>query len=214
MVIAIIAILASLLLPALRQARAVARSVQCSTILRQWHLAASMYADDYNGYYMPICAGDPPWTPWFINPAWEYYYPGGFEAMRENLCPDSLATQAGAGITRSYGMVAGYDVYEEVGWCSWWSGRRFIGWNVDSIEDPSFKMSFADGLDVTLYGSRADRYVAEHPDFARGGRPAYRHPNATMNASFYDGSARRVTRDEATSTRRVWDIFNIHKDYY
>lgn len=45
-VITIIALLMALLLPALQRARATARSIQCSSHLRQIHLGLSMYADD------------------------------------------------------------------------------------------------------------------------------------------------------------------------
>ena len=52
-VISIIAVLASLLLPALSRAREMARDANCKSNLRQFGLAASSYCDDYGDYFMP-----------------------------------------------------------------------------------------------------------------------------------------------------------------
>ena len=53
-VIAIIAVLAAMLLPALNKARSRARAAQCLNQLRQNTLDIISYADDYGGY-APIC---------------------------------------------------------------------------------------------------------------------------------------------------------------
>ena len=45
-VIAIIAILAALMLPAVAQSKNKARTLQCANLLKQWHLAMTLYADD------------------------------------------------------------------------------------------------------------------------------------------------------------------------
>jgi len=51
-VVAIIAILAAMLLPALSQARERARSAVCISNLKQLGLAVMMYANDYDGYVL------------------------------------------------------------------------------------------------------------------------------------------------------------------
>lgn len=52
-VISIIALLISILLPALQSARRVSRQVQCSSNLRQFGLANEMYAGDNEGWITP-----------------------------------------------------------------------------------------------------------------------------------------------------------------
>ena len=64
-VIAIIAILAGMLLPALKKAMGMARSIQCAGNLKQIGLAANQYRADFDGYITPptweggIWDGDP-----------------------------------------------------------------------------------------------------------------------------------------------------------
>jgi len=54
-VIAIIAILASMLLPALQKAREKAKAVECLNRQKQVLLAANMYGEDNNGYFLHYC---------------------------------------------------------------------------------------------------------------------------------------------------------------
>ncbi len=53
-VISIIALLIAILLPALSRARESSRRITCASNLRQFGLTANMYANDHDGYYMPM----------------------------------------------------------------------------------------------------------------------------------------------------------------
>jgi prepilin-type processing-associated H-X9-DG protein len=75
-VIAIIAILASMLLPALSRAKERALTVQCSNQLRQLGNSMQMYGDD-NRELLPVAHGTVPWTstnpiPW-MQPLADYF---------------------------------------------------------------------------------------------------------------------------------------------
>ena len=77
-VIAIIAILASMLLPALGKAREVAKSISCTNKLKQFGTASIMYSSNYDGW---ILSGQPkPSDYWF-----EYI----FEILNNKRCDSS-----------------------------------------------------------------------------------------------------------------------------
>lgn len=68
MVIAVVAILASLLLPALSQAKTKARGITCLNNLRQWTLAMQLYAADHDDFLPPEGTGNSlnPQTGWYV----------------------------------------------------------------------------------------------------------------------------------------------------
>jgi prepilin-type processing-associated H-X9-DG protein len=61
-VIAIIAILAAMLLPALKSAREMAKRTVCTSNLKQWGLAFNMYTGDQNEWYPSIYS-----SPWWVS---------------------------------------------------------------------------------------------------------------------------------------------------
>ena len=73
-VVAIIALLISILLPSLSQAREQARTVKCASNMRQFGLANQMYADEHDGWFVPVRMRDSsglilPGGVWAWNPA-------------------------------------------------------------------------------------------------------------------------------------------------
>jgi len=97
-VIAIIAILSAMLLPALGNAKKTSRSIICLNNLKQWGTATLLYGDTFNGYYFPSKPGNYSGTSdvnWNHNDGWlranflpnvssEIFYKG--ESI--NGCPD------------------------------------------------------------------------------------------------------------------------------
>ena len=102
-VIAVIAILASLLLPALNRAREVAKTIKCAGNEKQLLIAGISYADSNNGYWVPIrwrLAGWSGGSTWTLNAAYLTCIDGRprtVEAARPVVAIDRFGVAAGLG---------------------------------------------------------------------------------------------------------------------
>lgn len=87
-VISIIALLISILLPALRQAREVGKSIQCLSNQKQLYLGVAMYGDDNDDYCTPSAVTtsvEPKMGPWL-------YYGGAYVKIWSQLAGDYITT--------------------------------------------------------------------------------------------------------------------------
>lgn len=100
-VIAIIAILAAMLLPALRTAREQAKRIGCANNLKQLGIVVDMYVSDNTGYYPPsLKTSDPAahWT-WYLFPYVNLkqtldlrYQPRGLFRCPSKVMPETMAS--------------------------------------------------------------------------------------------------------------------------
>ena len=109
-VVAIIALLISILLPSLSKARETARQIKCSSILDQMGNAFQMYADSHNQYFVPGSCGDCGQAGgfWGANVAFRSYIelkPGNQEAPAALICPTTPSYKQEQGLWyRVYAM--------------------------------------------------------------------------------------------------------------
>jgi len=88
-VVAIIAILAAFLLPALQKAREKARQGVCMSNLKQLHIIFMMYANDHNGYFFPYAFPNPnPTAYWPYLLYLEDYFLGSRATSGVRFCPN------------------------------------------------------------------------------------------------------------------------------
>ena len=133
-VIAIIAILVSLLLPALGRARQIAYRIACSGNVKQINLGITMYCDDYNGVAAPPSQFNKKRWSQIVNP-WLgvkliTYYESDKLKCRNTLwgCPGSriYETASWNGVEGTYMMNSGLN-FE--GWCYYYARPDGTGCN-------------------------------------------------------------------------------------
>jgi len=191
-VIAIIAILASLLLPALNSARQKAKGIQCAGNLKQFSTATVMYSQDFNDFSVCLSStgGNSIWqialrpyvgkkisTLSSVNRNWGKLY-----------CPALVLSGTDAGkegqdISRSYGVISAANFTDTA------QTKKFI--KVNKIASPSRHFYFLDGVSELLNYMTAsvETWNTVRENRTTGGfynHPAYRH-SQKVNGLCYDG---------------------------
>lgn len=199
-VISIISILIAILLPALGQARKVANSMKCLTILRQVQMANHMYADQYREWYLPtrrtVDGGSMIWTK---NPAFGEVMKinAAGESQGSIVCPlasYALNNPQPSGLIK-YQLAYGSNITGLALTDSGGSILSHIGYKRTDILTPANKLAYADSVDWWIRDTSAWKYIGETGNSgAYNFVIAYRHNNSS-NLSFFDGHARTIPRE-------------------
>lgn len=216
-VVAIIAILAAMLLPALNQARNAARAISCTNVLKQFGVAGAMYASNCDDWWIPSLVSDPfdePCGSYFVNDMFRSLL--GIPGIRDTetgfdskfpvnlLCPVSFGVQEStngqAEAYHSYGYTYA-DVYATEG-----------AYKMSRVQQASIAVAWSDALDHIIWGANLSGYFVrgESSSTKGGGQIAYRH-RFKANFCFLDG---HVSAMNETEVKAGWNLttpcFNVN----
>lgn len=146
-VISIIALLASMLLPAIGMVRRAARATSCQSNQHQIYLGIAMYSHDWDGEVMSAAIGSPSISTWGQILATELNIPTGWPLPRTQFrvfnCPENTAQYTAMGSGGSDGETS----YQGNGWTpnqATWDGLFFSS-RLPLIQHASEVYAFWDG---------------------------------------------------------------------
>jgi len=206
-VIAVIAILASLLLPSLGLAREKAKGMKCLSNEKQIVMGVFSYAGDNADFY-PVAGYDSDMTNWWNSSTgspWSLVLVDGFYLGKKLstdlpvrghiLFCDADKTDYSGGswqLKRSYG----------IGMSCVWSNSSFTPVKLQAVGSPSKYVSFGDKTGAYMFlrgGSARGYYMVASGTYGDSTACSYSHPALTANFAFCDGHAGNANPTQARS---------------
>jgi prepilin-type N-terminal cleavage/methylation domain-containing protein/prepilin-type processing-associated H-X9-DG protein len=222
-VMAIIAVLAGLLLPALARAKGKGQSIKCLNNARQLGISAVLYADDYKGLF-PVRVDVNRW------PTQLYPYYKNLEVLR---CPNDLRppVRPPALVPRVARPDEAFRSYIINGWNDYFKAA-IPGYNVDSSANQAMpQIAIRLATDTIVMGEKksdSDHFYLDLMEPSRGGRgndvteiERSRHSagpkNSKSGGSNYmmaDGSARFIKYRGLLYPLNLWAVTDYYRTNY
>ncbi|MBS1369606.1 MAG: prepilin-type N-terminal cleavage/methylation domain-containing protein [Lentisphaeria bacterium] len=233
-VIAIIAILAGMLLPALNQARETSKKIKCVGALKQYAMAGTMYANSFDDYWVPGLG----WTyksdylRWQSNYAFRKILGGrvNMENLDEKagycdhrtspglICPKAELSLShantpkyGPSISTTYGVSSA-----DFALGPWATGDKIIAYKLSRITHPTQRMAFCDSTDFAVNKKKANPsyYRTSLESGTEATLVAYRHGNYSYtNIALFDGHAETVHYDSLWRDYRFTKFYDRELDW-
>lgn len=225
-VIAILAILAAMLLPALNKARLTAKRIKCAAILKQYGTAAQLYASNFDYYMVPgqVVGG----MQWYRNFSFisilGSYDPANVSTNTSQnkssghisaglICPEAMRafrehSNGMPSIMRSYGVPA-----DDL--AAWGGGDKIEAYKIPRVRQPSKRLAFLDGRDWALFSGFSNPvfYRRNGEDGGDSNYCCYRHGRLDfLNAVLYDGHVELLASVEVRKTRRWTKLYEPYTE--
>jgi prepilin-type N-terminal cleavage/methylation domain-containing protein/prepilin-type processing-associated H-X9-DG protein len=221
-VISVIAILMAILMPALTRARDLGRRIVCGNHVRALGLANTLYADDCDGWYVPIM--DRTLGEHRYWPANQHFrkllgYKGrqgpgdsDWHAPKKFLCPsDEVAVRKQEDRLYTSWISYGYNLTDW--YFTDWFGIGYAGHKITTVPSPAQRLIFTEGNDWWLIWKGANYVIGwdvlrhdtimPYKDVGCEGPTLYRHAEG-VNMAFYDGHVEYRKKDTVWN-QEDWD---------
>jgi prepilin-type N-terminal cleavage/methylation domain-containing protein/prepilin-type processing-associated H-X9-DG protein len=222
-VIAIIALLLSVLMPALSAVKDVGKRIVCSSNIRTMGMANTLYANEEDGWYVPIIDRTTTGTTrtWPSNMTFRKLMgysdmqnssDGNWHAPKEFLCPSDVISNKRIQDTQWTSWLSyGYNLTDW--YFANWNAIVYAGHKAINVPNPSGEIFFTESHDWWLWWKGADYTVGwdvlgqdtitPYKNVGCDGPTLYRH-NDGANLTFYDGHVEYQKKDKVWS-KEAWD---------
>lgn len=218
-VIAIIAILTSMLLPVLNKARERAKSSNCTNNMKQVALALALYLDDFSNVMIEQAGGDYTWASVILNSKKQTNYLDR-KSVRCPAAPPVIPDEDSWKYSNWFGIngIASYSsgvdgwssgnhvILEGVGDIGFekWNGATVKGHYLNKLKNPSRSVSFGDTYSITNANNQAVCFFGlNKTPFNGDKRSGFAHIRRHGNYGsvlFFDGHSSMLSKEELKET--------------